>query len=67
MDALMLLMSDHRKVETLFKDYELATSPGTRKEVVDSLSKELSIHSSLEETDFYPEVKKKLPRSPAPR
>ena len=61
MDALTLLMTDHRKVDSLFAEYKTATGPETKKELVDTMSKELSIHAAIEETEFYPEVQQKLP------
>jgi len=57
MDAITLLTNDHRKVEALFKDYEFATDPQLKKDLVDQMVKELSIHAAIEEGSFYPKVR----------
>src|SRR5690348_7900507 len=61
MDAITLLTTDHRKVEGLFKNYESASDPHVRKDLVDQMSKELSIHAAIEEESFYPKIKDKVP------
>jgi len=61
MDAITLLTNDHRKVEALFKDYEFAREDRVRKELVDQMVKELSIHASIEEGSLYPAVRKDVP------
>jgi hemerythrin superfamily protein len=57
MDAITLLTNDHRKVEALFKDYEFATDPKVKQELVDQMVKELSIHAAIEEGGFYPKAR----------
>ena len=49
MDALDVLMHDHRMVEQLFRDYEAAASDRQRRGVVELLVRELSKHAALEE------------------
>lgn len=59
MDAIRLLKADHRTVEGLFKRYE-GLGPRAfkgRREVVDRMIRELSVHSAIEETVFYPAVR----------
>jgi hemerythrin superfamily protein len=57
MDAITLLTNDHRTVEALFKDYTFATADNVRKELVDQMVKELSIHAAIEEGSFYPKAR----------
>ena len=59
MDAITLLKKDHRTVEDLFKKFE-KLGPRAKKgkrEVVERIIKELSIHAAVEETVFYPAVR----------
>ena len=54
-DALMLLDTDHQRVEALFRDYQ---SPGAQREQKNDLAQvicmELTVHAMLEEELFYP-------------
>jgi hemerythrin superfamily protein len=60
-DAISLLIEDHRTVEQLFADYERGLqAPQAKREVVDRITRELSIHAAIEEAYFYPEVRKAL-------
>jgi hemerythrin superfamily protein len=61
MDAIELLMHDHRMVEQLFRDYEAAASDEQKRGVVDIVVRELSKHAALEELMFYPLARKVLP------
>ena len=56
MDAITLLKKDHKTVADLFKRYDkLGDGTHTQKrEIVDQIILELSIHASIEETAFYP-------------
>ena len=59
-DAIVLLKNDHKTVEKLFKQYEkLGDKAYTQKrQVVDQIITELSIHAAIEEQYFYPAVRK---------
>jgi Hemerythrin HHE cation binding domain len=60
-DAISLLTSDHRTVEQLFADYERGLqSADAKRQVVDQIIRELSVHAAVEEAYFYPEVRKAL-------
>jgi hemerythrin superfamily protein len=60
-DAISLLTEDHRTVEQLFADYERDLQGAeAKRQVVDQLIRELSVHAAIEEAYFYPEVKKAL-------
>ena len=59
MDAIALLRQDHREVERLFKQFEKAgpRAHKTRRNLVDKVIKELSVHAVIEEQVFYPAVR----------
>jgi len=64
MDATELLTKDHRDVERLFDRFEQATGDTEQKgKIAKQIIKELSIHASIEEEVFYPEVKAAVPTS----
>ncbi len=56
MDAITLLRNDHKTVEQLFKRFEKAGDRAhvTKREIVDRIIEELSIHAAIEEQVFYP-------------
>lgn len=66
MDALVLLRHQHLEVEELFRELEhfqakALGSPASylseRKNLTDSLIRQLSVHSGIEETHFYPALR----------
>jgi hemerythrin superfamily protein len=59
MDAITLLKTDHQTVSGLFRQFEKLGDGATtaKREVVDKIIKELSIHAVIEEVVFYPAVK----------
>jgi hemerythrin-like domain-containing protein len=59
MDALSLLKEDHRKVKKLLAELEKTTERGvkTRTELFATIKGELSVHETIEEEIFYPELK----------
>ncbi|MES2500660.1 MAG: hemerythrin domain-containing protein [Pseudomonadota bacterium] len=59
-DATALLKADHKLVAGLFKDYEATSSKSKKKQLVEQICKELSIHAQVEEEIFYPAVQKAL-------
>lgn len=54
-DAIALLKGDHRRVAGLFEKYEGARGPA-RKAIAREICLELSVHTMIEETIFYPAV-----------
>jgi hemerythrin superfamily protein len=56
MDAIKLLIQDHRQVERLFKEYERAGDRAhtTKARLAEAVVRELSIHASIEEQFLYP-------------
>jgi hemerythrin superfamily protein len=56
MDAITLLRNDHKTVEQLFKRFEKAGDRAyvEKREIVDRIIEELSIHAAVEEQVFYP-------------
>ena len=65
MDALKLLKEDHKKVKALFEEVEgLGDRASTqRKNLFQKIDEELTLHSKIEETLFYPEFKKRADNS----
>jgi hemerythrin superfamily protein len=56
MDAIKLLIQDHRQVERLFKEYERAGDRAltTKAKIAEAVVRALSIHASIEEQFLYP-------------
>ena len=52
-NALVLLMNDHRQVETLFQQYENANANDSA--LVSQICLALDVHAQIEEEIFYPE------------
>jgi hemerythrin superfamily protein len=63
MDAITLLKNDHKTVEDLFKKFEKAgeRATKTKRDLVDRMIKELSVHAVIEEEIFYPAVRQAVP------
>ena len=63
MDAITLLRNDHKTVEQLFKRFEAAGDRAyvEKREIVDRIIEELSIHAAIEEQVFYPVVRATVP------
>lgn len=60
-NAVAILKADHRRVNSLFEDYE--TAGGADKiAIAEKIMRELEIHSAVEEELFYPAVKEKAGR-----
>jgi hemerythrin superfamily protein len=65
MDAISLLKADHKTVEQLFKRFEKAGDRAHREKrnVVDRIIEELSVHAAIEEQLFYPVARATVPQS----
>jgi hemerythrin superfamily protein len=63
MDAITLLRNDHKTVEQLFKRFEKAGDRAyvEKRQIVDRIIEELSIHAAIEEQVFYPVVRATVP------
>ena len=59
-DAISLLRADHRLVSELFEQFERSRSPERKKDLVNQICKELTVHAQVEEELFYPAVKQAL-------
>ncbi len=59
MDAVKLLMADHKEVKSLFKQYEdLGEKAQTKKKAISNkIILELKVHTQIEEEIFYPRVR----------
>jgi hemerythrin-like domain-containing protein len=58
-DAITLLKDDHSTVKDLFKRFEAAGDDAhkTKRQIVDKIIQELSVHAAIEEQVFYPAVR----------
>jgi hemerythrin superfamily protein len=63
MDAVTLLRNDHKTVEGLFKKFEKAGANAhkTKRDLVESIIEELSVHAAIEEQVFYPAARQAMP------
>ncbi|MBB5984430.1 hemerythrin domain-containing protein [Sphingobium lignivorans] len=59
-DAIALLKADHRKVETLFEEFEKARSSNRKQSIAHEICVELKVHTLLEEEIFYPAFRGKI-------
>ncbi len=58
MNAVDLLIRQHREVESLFARYEKAEDDVERQEIFEELADKLAIHTTIEEKRFYPASKR---------
>ena len=60
MDAITLLKDDHQKVRKLFGDFEGLGDEAykSKRELVDTMIEELTVHAFIEEQLFYPAARK---------
>lgn len=63
MDAITLLRNDHKTVEALFKRFEKAGDKALveKRQIVDRIIEELSVHAAIEEQVFYPVARATVP------
>jgi hemerythrin superfamily protein len=63
MDAVTLLKNDHKTVEGLFKKFEKAgpNAHKTKRDLVEKIVEELSIHAAIEEQVLYPAARAAVP------
>lgn len=59
-DATALLREDHKRVNTLFEEYESTRAASKKLQLVSQICKELTVHAQIEEEIFYPAVKAAL-------
>ena len=59
-DAITLLKNDHREVEGLFKEYEDAKGPATKRKIADRIASALIVHTRIENEIFYPACEGKV-------
>ena len=60
LDAIALLKQDHRAVGELFAQFETASGDGRKQTLAQQICLELSVHTMIEETIFYPAVSSKV-------
>lgn len=64
MDGIVLLKEDHKAVKRLFREFERShkdATPEAKRELVDSIIRELTTHAFIEETIFYPAARQEVP------
>ncbi|MFL5796885.1 MAG: hemerythrin domain-containing protein [Actinomycetota bacterium] len=64
MDAIDLILQDHREVDGMFEQFEQLKGDGAsadKREVVEKIVRELSVHAAIEEEVLYPVVRDVLP------
>lgn len=59
-DAIALLKADHRKVETLFEQFEKARDSNRKQVIANQICTELKVHMIIEEEIFYPAFRGKI-------
>lgn len=62
MDAIRLIKQDHRRVESLFEQFEtLIGLPGeARTRLIEEICNELEVHTTVEEELLYPEARRQI-------
>jgi hemerythrin-like domain-containing protein len=62
MNPIDIITSDHRKVEALFEEFEELgdTAFAHKRQIVDTIIKELEVHAEMEETLCYPKFQSKF-------
>jgi hemerythrin superfamily protein len=65
MNAITMLKDDHKTVNGLFRRFERAgpKAHNAKRDVVDRIIEELSVHAAIEELVFYPAVRAEVPRA----
>jgi len=59
-NGLQLLASDHRKVESLFEQFEKARGASAKEKLVREICTELKVHAMIEEEIYYPAIEGKV-------
>ena len=60
LNAIQLLVQDHREVEALFEKFENASGDGKKEKIAKAICTELKIHAMIEEEIFYPALRGKI-------
>ena len=63
MDAIGMLIADHKKVQKAFKDFEKLKKGGSkrgRSDIVRQTCADLTVHTTIEEEIFYPAARKAI-------
>lgn len=60
-EVLGLLIDDHRKVQKIFKDFESEKDSEAKRAMVVEACNELTVHTEIEEQEFYPFLRDQNP------
>lgn len=61
LDAITMIVNDHRIVDQLFEEYEQAGDADVKLRLVAKMIEELTVHAWVEERELYPLIEEKLP------
>lgn len=64
LDAVAMLVADHRYMELLFEQYQHARSSQRKQQLVHDICRELSAHLQIEEEVFFPALQQALDSQP---
>jgi hemerythrin-like domain-containing protein len=59
-DAIALLKADHANVQAMFERFEKTRQETTKQELARRICDELTVHATIEEEIFYPEVREEI-------
>ena len=59
-DPVEMLLEDHKKVQTLFNNFNKSEDEAARQNIVNKVCAELTLHAQLEEEIFYPAVREAI-------
>lgn len=59
-NATALLRADHAQVDQMFNQYSKSRSSSEKRKIIDTICKELKLHTAIEEEIFYPAFQKAL-------
>ena len=59
-DPIEMLLEDHKKVQTLFNDFNKSEDEAARQNIVNKVCAELTVHAQVEEEIFYPAVREAI-------
>lgn len=59
MNAIELILDDHRRVKSLFREFEQCQDPIEKQQIAEEAILELQVHSQIEEQVFYPAVRER--------
>lgn len=62
MNAIDLIIQDHREVDNMYEQFQRSQDSEQKRDLVNQMIHELSVHAAVEEEIFYPMVRNELPQ-----